>query len=55
MRDIVSVNAECWEQRIRNHRRCHVDNAVVVIVRFSFLGEVAEIINETVEQPIMSH
>ena len=52
--DVVGVNAKRWEVRVRDHRRCDINNAVVVIVRFSLLREVTEIINETVVQPIMS-
>jgi hypothetical protein len=50
MCDIVRVNAERREVRIRNHRRGDVDHSIVVMVRLSFLREVAKIINETVIQ-----
>lgn len=53
LRDIVSVNAKRWEVRVRDHRRCDVNNTVVAIVRFPLLGEVTEIIDERVKQPII--
>jgi hypothetical protein len=53
MCDVVRVNAERREVRIRNHGRGDVDHSIVVMVRLSFLREVAKIINETVIQPDM--
>ena len=53
MCDVVRVNAERREVRIRNHRGGDVDHSVVVMVRLSFLREVAKIVNETVIQPDM--
>lgn len=50
LRDVVSVNTKRREVRVRDHRRCDVNNAVVVVVRFSLLGEVTEIVNESVVQ-----
>ena len=53
MRDVVRVNAERREVRIRNHRRGDIDHSIVVMVCLSFLREVTKIINETVIQPGM--
>ena len=53
MCDVVGVNAERWEERVRNHRRGDVDHAIVVMVCLSFLRKVPEIINETIIQSIM--
>ncbi len=53
MCDIVRVNAEGGEVRIRNHRRGDIDHSIVVMVCLSFLREVAKIIDETVIQPDM--
>ena len=52
MCDVVGVDAERWEEWIRNHRRGNVDHSVVVEVCLSFLWEFAKVINETVIQPI---
>lgn len=53
MRDVVRVNAERGEVRVRNHRRGDVDHSIVVMVCLSFLREVPKIIKETVIQPDM--
>ena len=52
MCDVVRVDAERGEVRIRNHRRGDVDYAIVIMICLSFLREVAKIINETVIQPM---
>lgn len=51
MCDVVRVNAERREVRVRNDRRGDVDHSIVVMICLSFLREVAKIINETVIQP----
>jgi hypothetical protein len=48
MRDVVGINAERWEEWIRNHRRGDVDHSVVAMVCLSFLRELTKVINETV-------
>lgn len=51
--DVVRVNAERREVRIRNHRWGDVDHSIVVMVSLSFLRKVTEIIKEAVIQPEM--